>query len=112
MANIVRAIAQSSAPVIGDGHGSSRVERRTLRYIETQSNIAQAADVAEGKQVANRAKVVNAVAAHISESHVELVHHQQDIAAGDAGIELELAAIRAVALRKNMSMLNGMYGVL
>lgn len=112
MSELVRRNYSSSAPVIGNGSGPGRVERRAIRDIETWGNVTRAADIEEGKHVANRIDVVDAVAAHASERHADLIRYQRDLAAGDAGIELELAPLRASALRKVMSMQERLYGVL
>lgn len=100
------------APAGYGDHWPSRSEARAIREIEGRGAVERQADIEQGRRAANRIDVINAVGGHASERHADLIRYQREIAAGDAGIELELAPIRGAVLRKSVGMIERLYGPL
>jgi hypothetical protein len=92
--------------------GAERRASLAIRGLEAEGRVRRAADIEVGRRAANQIDVVNAVGAHASERHADFVRYQRDLAAGDAGIELELAPIRGAVLRKSVGTIDRLFGVL
>ena len=101
----------SYTPVLGGGR-PNRPLQKEMQRVQGQGELTRLLHVEEGKCAANQVDVVAAVVAHSSERLVEVIQHQRDLASGDAGVELELTALRAVGTRKIGGIIGGLFGPL